>query len=65
MAVIKVKGMTCNHCVISVTKALNEIDGVAGVEVSLDKGEASFTEEKLVDMEKVKESIVKAGYEVG
>lgn len=64
MAIIKIKGMSCEHCVKSVTKALNEIDGVKNVKVSLKKGEASFDEEKPVDMGKVKENIEKAGYKV-
>jgi copper chaperone len=65
MAIIKIKGMSCEHCVKSVTRALDEIDGVKNVKVSLEKGEAVFDEEKPVDMGKVKENIEKAGYEVG
>jgi copper chaperone CopZ len=30
MPTIKVKGMSCQHCVASVTKALSEIEGIAG-----------------------------------
>ena len=63
MATIKIKGMTCNHCVMAVTKALNEIDGIKGVKVDLEKGEAFF-EGKSVDMYLVKEKVKKAGYEV-
>jgi len=37
---LKVTGMTCNHCVMAVTRALKEVEGVAKVEVSLEKGEA-------------------------
>ena len=63
MATIKIKGMTCNHCVMTVTKALNEIDGVENVKVDLEKGEAFF-EGKPIDMDLVREKIKKAGYEV-
>jgi len=42
MATVKIKGMTCNHCVMSITKALNEIEGIKGVRVDLEKGEAFF-----------------------
>ncbi len=42
MTKLKIEGMTCNHCVMAVTKALS---GVAGVDkvvgVDLDSGEAS------------------------
>jgi copper chaperone len=64
MTTIKIKGMTCNHCVMAVTKALNEIDWIKDVNVDLAKGEAAFDEEKAVDMALVRERIKKAGYEV-
>ena len=64
MTTIKIKGMTCNHCVMAVTKALNEIEGVQEVEVALSKGEARFEETQPVDMSIVKEGVKKAGYEV-
>ena len=65
MATVKIKGMSCNHCVMAVTKALEEIDGVKDVRVDLAKGEAVFDEIKPVDMNVVNEQIRKAGYEVG
>lgn len=64
MAIINIKGMSCNHCVMAVTKALNEIDGVKDVSVELATGEAKFNEERPVDMDIVKEKLKKAGYEV-
>jgi len=64
MTTIKIKGMSCNHCVMAVTKALNEIDGIKNVKVDLAKGEASFVEGKPVDMTLVRKGIKKAGYEV-
>ena len=64
MTTIKIKGMSCNHCVIAVTKALNGIDGLSNVKVSLEKGEASFDEAKPVDRTLVNERIKKAGFEV-
>ena len=65
MTTIKIKGMSCNHCVMAVTKALSAVDGVANVKVSLEAGEATFEEKKPVDMAVVKEKIKKAGFEVG
>ncbi len=64
MANVKIKGMSCQHCVMAVTKTLKEIDGIQDVTVNLEKGEATFTEAKPVDKELVKERIKKAGYEV-
>lgn len=65
MKTIKIKGMSCQHCVKAVKKALEEIDGIADVNVDLAKGEASFTEEHPLDGNIIKEKIQKAGYEVG
>jgi copper chaperone len=64
MATIKIKGMSCNHCVMTVSKALNEIDGIKDVKVDLQKGEATFEEAMPIDMNIVRERIKKAGYEV-
>ncbi len=64
MATIKIKGMSCNHCVMAVQKALGEIDGAKDVNVDLDKGEATFDEATPVDMNTVREAVKRAGYEV-
>ncbi|MBW1677983.1 MAG: heavy-metal-associated domain-containing protein [Deltaproteobacteria bacterium] len=63
MTTIKIKGMSCSHCVMAVTKALNEVEGIQNVKVDLAKGEAAFDEGKPVDMDLVKKGIKKAGYE--
>ncbi len=65
MKTIKIKGMSCNHCVMAVTKALNGIEGIKDVKVDLEKGEATFDETKPVDMAIISEQIERAGYEVG
>jgi len=64
MTTIKIKGMSCNHCVMAVTKVLKDIDGIRNVNVDLKNGEAAFDEVDPVDMETIKERIRKAGYEV-
>jgi copper chaperone len=64
MVTISIKGMSCNHCVMAVTKALNEVDGIKDIKVDLSKGEATFEEERPTDMNVLKEKIKKAGYEV-
>lgn len=64
MPTIKVKGMSCQHCVASVTKALSEIEGIADVQVSLEKGEATFTENNPVPEQTIKDAITKIGFEV-
>jgi copper chaperone len=37
---LKVTGMTCNHCVMAVTKALQKVPGVESADVSLAKAQA-------------------------
>lgn len=64
MATIKIKGMSCKHCVMAVQKALGEIDGVKDLKVNLEAGEATFDEAGPVDMNKVREAVQKAGYQV-
>jgi len=61
---IKVKGMSCQHCVMSVTKALSAIEGITDVQVSLEKGEATFNEKSPVPDQTIKDAITKIGFEV-
>ena len=37
---MKVTGMTCGHCVATVTKALQKVPGVEAADVSLEKAQA-------------------------
>jgi copper chaperone len=64
MTTIKIKGMTCRHCVMAATGALVGIDGIKDVQVDLEKAEASFTEEKPVDRALIRERVANAGFEV-
>jgi copper chaperone len=64
MTTIKIKGMSCQHCVMAVKKALNGIDGIQNVDVALESGQATFDTAQPVAMEVVKERIKKAGFEV-
>ena len=64
MPTIKVKGMSCMHCVASVTKALAGIEGVTDVQVNLEKGEATFKEKKPVPQQTIKDAITRIGFEV-
>ena len=65
MKTIKVKGMSCDHCVKAVTAALKAIDGIDHVKVSLEAGEATFGEIKPIDIAVIEEKIRKAGFGVG
>jgi copper chaperone len=64
MTTIKIKGMSCKHCVMAVTKALTGIDGITDVRVDLERGEASFAEGAPVDPALIRERVHKAGFDV-
>ena len=64
MPTIKIKGMSCQHCVASVTKALSEIEGVNDVQVNLEKGAAVFNDQSPVGEQTIKDAITKIGFEV-
>ena len=64
MRTIRVKGMSCQHCVKTVKKILAEIDGITNVAVDLESGEVNFEETRPVDNELMREKIKKAGYEL-
>lgn len=36
--VLRVEGMTCNHCVRALTSALRDLEGVRGADVRLQEG---------------------------
>jgi copper ion binding protein len=59
-----VKGMTCSHCVRSVTEEVTEVDGVTGVDVDLASGRVTVSSEQPVDDAAVRAAVVEAGYEV-
>jgi len=61
---MKVKGMSCQHCVMSVTKALSQLEGVKNVQVDLAKGEVRFDNTKEVASHRIEKAIGDAGYEV-
>ncbi|GBF10897.1 copper chaperone CopZ [Tepidibacillus infernus] len=63
--VIKVEGMTCNHCKMAVEGALKKLAGVSNAVVSLENKNVtvSFDEGK-VTFEQMKEAIEDQGYDV-
>lgn len=65
MTTIKVTGMSCQHCVNAVTKALSGIDGITDVQVSLEQGEATFTETRPVSREDIRAALKQAGHDLG
>lgn len=60
-----VEGMTCGHCVSSVTEELSAVDGVESVSVDLKAGEASrimVVSSRPVPLDEVRAAVTEAGY---
>lgn len=61
--VLKVNGMSCNHCKMSIEKALKEI-GVDGAVNLTDKTVTVSYDSSKANLNKIKEVIEDQGYEV-
>jgi len=59
-----VTGMTCGHCVMSVTEEVQEIPGVENVDVVLETGSLTVTSSEPVDDDAVKTAVEDAGYQL-
>ncbi len=59
-----VTGMTCGHCVASVTEEVHEIPGVENVEVVLETGAVTVTSTEAVEREAVQAAVEEAGYQL-
>ena len=62
---IKVEGMTCQHCVQTITEALNNITGLNTVNVDLVKKEVSVKfNENETKLKKICDKIIEVGFEL-
>ena len=60
----KVTGMTCGHCVASVTEEISEIEGVTGVAVDLPTGAVTVTSTQPLEGAAVRAAVEEAGYQL-
>lgn len=61
---VSIEGMQCNHCKMSVEKALNEIEGVINVDVNLENKNAIIKSEKEIEDTVINSKIEDAGFKV-
>jgi copper chaperone CopZ len=61
---IKVEGMTCGHCEMSVTKGLQKLPGASDIEVSSSAGTAHLTVDDSVDEAQIKAVVEEAGFKL-
>jgi len=59
-----VTGMTCDHCVRSVTEEVSALDGVTGVSVDLPTGNVTVASDKEVGVAEVRAAVEEAGYQL-
>lgn len=57
-----VTGMTCGHCIASVTEEITEIAGVESVDVVLESGQVTVTSSQPLDPAAVQAAVEEAGY---
>lgn len=62
--IIKVDGMSCEHCEMRVTKAVKAVGGVLSAKASADDGLVTVELESAGALEAVKTAITDAGYDV-
>ena len=59
---LDITGMTCDHCVRSVTNALKDVPGVSDAVVSLETKQATVTADS-VDVQALLDAVEEEGYE--
>ncbi|HEX6870704.1 MAG TPA: heavy-metal-associated domain-containing protein [Micromonosporaceae bacterium] len=59
-----VKGMTCDHCAMSVTSEVKAIPGVTAVRVDIKSGLVSVTADTPIAESRLREAVEEAGYEL-
>ena len=61
-ATYTVTGMTCAHCVSSVSSEVGQLAGVSAVDVDLATGSVTVTSDHPVDRDVVRAAVEEAGY---
>ena len=62
---IQVEGMTCGHCVETVTQAVNSVQGISQVSVNLETKQVTVDfDESLTNVDTISSKITEAGFEV-
>lgn len=59
---VTVTGMTCQHCVMSVTEEIGEIAGVSAVDVVLDTGAVTVLAQREIGRDEIAGAVTEAGF---
>lgn len=60
---INMDGMTCQHCVMRVKKAIESLPGIQDVTVEIGTASVSF-DASAIQQKEIEEAIVRAGYSI-
>ncbi len=60
---LAIEGMSCQHCVMRVKKAVDQLPGVSQTDVSIGTARISYDETKIKEKDLV-DAVEKAGYKV-
>ncbi|MGE5456277.1 MAG: heavy-metal-associated domain-containing protein [Ignavibacteriales bacterium] len=62
--IIKVQGMSCEHCVKRITNVINEIEGAECINISLENEtvEVEYLNEEV--LKQIEDAIIDLGYEI-
>lgn len=59
-----VAGMTCSHCVMSVTEEVTQVAGVQDIEVDLATGRLTVVSDGAIDPAAIEAAVQEAGYQL-
>ena len=62
--ILKIEGMTCGHCVMSVTNELQKLPGATDVKVDLATKSAQLSVDNTVTDAQLSEAVDEAGYQL-
>jgi copper ion binding protein len=60
---INIEGMSCQHCVMRVKKAIEGLAGISGLSVEVGRAKVTFDESKIQQTD-IENAVVKAGYKI-
>jgi len=60
---INIEGMSCQHCVMRVKKAIEGLAGISGLSVEVGSAKVTFDEAKIQQSD-IENAVVKGGYKI-
>jgi len=60
---IRIDGMSCQHCVMRVKRALEGLAGISDLSVEVGSAQVTFDESKIQQSD-VENAVIKAGYKI-